>query len=720
MNVLVYAGPGTTIESVAQCTSALRALLSPHYAVSTIDAPALISDPWPSSTSLLAFPGGADLPYCRALDGAGTAKISTYVRRGGAFIGFCAGGYFGSARVEFEQDNPLYAVVGPRQLKFFPGTDRGTAFPGFVYDSESGARAAKIEVEKEALPELATDDENSSNDPTQDKDGRFLFSCYYNGGGVFVDADSIAAKNKNVTVLARYREPLQVEGGDAAIVHVKVGEGSVILTGPHPEFSPKRLRKSDSTLPPFYGDLVQRLLADDHKRVEVLKAMLLKLGMKVDKGLSQDSPPFPTTLYVTSAYKEDVDKLWSSLKAAEGLLQVAATHSDSKEDVQYKHVGENDTFLFSDASDSIFDMTSVAKELPTTTPDETKDDGSPQEIDLNKIVKKSVIYTHSDKLDRFHPALNQTPYFDHALYYKELLPPGSSRQTFGAIVQYAEVVTSTSTMLDRNISLLRHMPTGFTNVGSIQVAGRGRGGNVWVSPIGLLAFSIVIRHPVAVQSVAPLVFIQYIASLAIVEAIRTYGPGCEELDVRLKWPNDIYARNPAYNEAVSRGETDLPAEYVKLAGVLVNSNYVDNEYLLVVGCGINTANEAPSTSLNLLVAALNEKRRRSATQAIRPFKVEVLCARIMRFFEQMYTTFKTHGFAPFEQLYYSRWLHNNAVVRLDMYGGTKAVIKGISLDYGMLRVEELGFDGRPTGRKYTLQPDGNSFDMLQGLLKKKE
>ncbi|KAK9380413.1 biotin-protein ligase [Kockiozyma suomiensis] len=709
MNVLVYSGPGTTIESVAQCTSALRSLLSPNYAVINIDAPALLSDPWQNSTSLIAFPGGADLPYCRALDGAGTSKISAFVRQGGAFIGFCAGGYFGSSRVEFEERNPAYAVVGPRQLKFYPGVDRGTAFPGFVYDSESGARAAKIKVEKDALPGLVTDENNPISEEGED----YIFSSYYNGGGIFVDADSFASKN--VTVLARYCEPVQVQGGDAAVVYIKCGEGSVILTGPHPEFSPKRLRKTDPTMPPFYGDLVQRLLADNHKRIEFLKAMLLKLGLKVNTDVTQDSPSLPTTLYMTSCYKEKIDDIWTSLKKDEGFLQPVAMHTESKEAKQYKHVGENDTFIFSNVSDSIFDLSAVAEALPT----EESEEEESIPADLDKVVKNSVMYFHDEKYIRTFPTHHETPYFDHALYYKELVPPGSARQTFGSVIQYAEVVTSTSTMLDRNVSLLRRLPTGFVNTATVQVAGRGRGGNFWVSPIGLLAFSIVIRHPVSAQSVAPLVFIQYIASLAIVEAIRAYGPGCEELDVRLKWPNDIYARNPAFDEAVSRHERDLPPEYLKLAGVLVNSNYIDNEYLLVVGCGINTANEAPSTSLNSLVAALNEKRRKAASPAIRAFKVEVLFARIMRFFEKMYTTFKTSGFGPFEQLYYSRWLHNNAIVRLDMYGGTSAIIRGITMDYGMLRVEELGFDRRPTGKKYSLQPDGNSFDMMKGLLKRK-
>ncbi|KAK9353475.1 biotin-protein ligase [Lipomyces doorenjongii] len=701
MNVLIYAGPGTTVESVAQCTTTLRSLLSPNYAVLTIDAPTFINEPWPPTTSLVVVPGGADLPYCRALNGAGNSKITSFVRRGGAYLGFCAGGYYGSSRVEFEENDPSYAVVGPRELSFYPGINRGTAFPGFIYDSESGARAAKIKVIKEELPGLKIDESN----PHVEEDPEFEFASYYNGGGVFVDADSF--KDKNVTVLARYAEEVKVEGGDAAVVHVKVGAGAAILTGPHPEFSPKRLRKTDPQLPPFYGDLVQKLIADNPRRLAFMKSILIKLGLKVNVNVTEDSPPIPTTLQLTSGYQVDIASLWSTIKSVKGLLEKATQDPTGK---KLKLVGENDTFVFAESSDSPFDLREVAAQIPSAETNEIPDD-------LNKVFKDVVVYS-GDKTCM--PTLNQTPHFDHALYYHELIPPNSPRQTFGSTILYGEVVTSTSTMLDRNLSLLRHLPTGFTAVGTVQVAGRGRGGNVWVSPIGLLAFSIVIRHPLAIQAVAPVVFVQYIASLAIVEAIRTYGPGYEELDVRLKWPNDVYARNPAYEEAVAEGITPLPAKYLKIAGILVNSNFVDNEYLLVVGCGINTANEAPTTSLNTLVAAANVKRRREVRQALEPFKIERLFAKIMWVFERMYNIFRLQGFHAFEDMYYARWLHTDAIVRLEMYGGTRAKIKGISMDYGMLVVEELSLDGVSPGKSFTLQPDGNSFDMLKGLLKKKE
>ena len=97
------------------------------------------------------FPGGADTGYCRSLSGEGNRRIEQYMRRGGAYVGFCARGYYGTVRCEFEVGNRVLEVVGPRELFFFPGTCRGCAFKGFVYHSETGAKAVELKVYREAF-----------------------------------------------------------------------------------------------------------------------------------------------------------------------------------------------------------------------------------------------------------------------------------------------------------------------------------------------------------------------------------------------------------------------------------------------------------------------------------------------------------------------------------------------------------------------------------------
>lgn len=182
---------------------------------------AIIKEPWTSSCALLVFPGGADLGYCRTLNGAGNRRISQYVERGGNYLGLCAGGYYGSSRCEFEIGNGRMEVVGDRELGFYPGVCRGCAKKGFVYHSEVGAQAVEVEVDRSLLTFGSVPER---------------VRVYCNGGGVFVDAEK--CKSKGVEVLARFAGDVDVDHGDgkaAAVVYCKVGEGAAILTSPHPE-----------------------------------------------------------------------------------------------------------------------------------------------------------------------------------------------------------------------------------------------------------------------------------------------------------------------------------------------------------------------------------------------------------------------------------------------------------------------------------------------------
>src|SRR5271170_7793766 len=178
---LIELGPGAAPAAIANTIATLTPILSPYYSITTITNPnTFITDPWQPSTALLIFPGGRDVPYCHSLNGSPNAAITSWIRhRGGKFLGFCAGGYYGSKRCEFEVGDPVLEVVGTRELGFFGGTCRGAAFEGFVYDKEAGARAAGMKV-------LGLDGCEEE------------IKCYCNGGGVFVDADEMEGKGVEV------------------------------------------------------------------------------------------------------------------------------------------------------------------------------------------------------------------------------------------------------------------------------------------------------------------------------------------------------------------------------------------------------------------------------------------------------------------------------------------------------------------------------------------
>ncbi|KAF5325174.1 hypothetical protein D9619_009794 [Psilocybe cf. subviscida] len=322
---------------------------------------------------------------------------------------------------------------------------------------------------------------------------------------------------------------------------------------------------------------------------------------------------------------------------------------------------------------------------------------------------KGVIVYPDGKL----PPRALTPLFDVELFYDALeAARGATAASFspwglGDALMYGEVVTSTQTMLDKNPVFLRQLPTPLLSLASYQLAGRGRGSNVWLSPSGCLQFSIVLR--VGLDSLPPskLVFLQYLFALSVVEACSdesVLGPKAGA-HVRLKWPNDIYTSVGA------NGKDDLR----KIGGVLVNTSFQGGQVDIVIGCGVNVLNLPPMTSLSQLSPASRA-----------PLSMEKTTAAIMARFGSMWSTFleKKGSFEPFLDLYLRRWLHSDQLVTLTTTTPHTAVrIVGITTDYGLLRTvpDRMGMrrSGGDDEDYIDLQPDGNSFDLMANLIKSK-
>ncbi|KXT18319.1 hypothetical protein AC579_954 [Pseudocercospora musae] len=693
-NVLIYSGPSTSLPSVRHVTWTLRRLLGPKYAIQVISSDQLLKEPWPSTCALLVIPGGADSGYCRILDGEGNRRIKTYVNSGGNYLGLCAGGYYGTSKCEFEVGRRGWEVVGERELAFYPGICRGLAFKGFVYGSEKGARAVKLKVNAASL--------------AGSTEG---FSSYYNGGGVFVDAASL--EDRGVEVLATYDEDLAVDSGEpkAAVVFRKVGEGAALLTGPHPEFAGINLNRDEASNP-NYEEIIDSLLATDKQRTDFLKACLRKFGLETSE--EPQAVPSLSHLHLSSAQPGEVSDMLQRWRQA-GIL--------AGETGRYVINGENDTFKVKIEGRWDFDdlKEAVAEVLPDAINDaasaisnasgadnERNNQADPESadriLDYNAIAKTLIPHTQSV------PTAKATSHFQHAAFFSHLKhfqakQPGLSGD-YGRVILYGEVVTSTQTILEKNTTLLANLPIGTTCTATTQVSGRGRGTNVWVSPPGQLIFSTVLKHSLSLSSSAPVVFVQYLAALAVVAGIQSYDRGYDKLPIKLKWPNDIYALDPAKIGA----KVDDIKSYVKIGGILVNSSYSGGDYTLILGIGLNLANAAPTTSINQLA-------KKAGLTELQP---EKLLAAILVQFEALYARFCHSGFSKqFEGFYYQNWLHSDQIVTLETEGGAKAKIKGITTDWGLLVAEGLDIDGRLTGKRFELQSDSNSFDFLKGLLKKK-
>jgi biotin--protein ligase len=453
-----------------------------------------------------------------------------------------------------------------------------------------------------------------------------------------------------------------------------------------------------------------------------LKACLTKLGLEV----SQEAQAVPSLspLHLSSAQPGEIEELLQIWRK-EGVL--------TSEGQSWCITGENDTFRVKENDTwSVDCLTAAVTDVPIQT-SSTQTDGTSSRIpDYNALPKTLIPHTSS------LPPPKETPHFNHAAFYKHLHTYNTHHPTltgdFGRVLIYSEVLTSTQTILDKNPTWLSHLPIGTTATATTQVSGRGRGTNTWVSPPGSMMFSTVLKHPLSLSPTAPVVFVQYLAALAVVAGIHSSSssssdPSHARLPIKLKWPNDIYALHPD-----ARASPEDPRSYVKIGGVLVNSSYAGGDYTLVVGVGLNLANPSPTTSVAALVRDfLPPSSTSSSSTAVPPPpppQPEKVLASILVQFENLYARFCQTGWNErLERMYYDVWLHMDQVVTLEEHGGMKARIKGITRDWGMLVAEEVVDEGgrgglrlgggEGGGKRFELQSDSNSFDFFRGLVKRK-
>ena len=302
-------------------------------------------------------------------------------------------------------------------------------------------------------------------------------------------------------------------------------------------FAPANLQPQPSM--PRYQDLIDQITADDRSRVDFFRACLARLGLEAasDESLI---PPL-SSLHLSSAAGDRVTEL---LCAWEDAIE----RKNGQELIR----AEGDVFQI--CSDSAWDVKGLKESLDA--PEDVYGlEGEDGVLDYSAITKR--IIAHEDAL----PSTEVTPRFDHGRFFSSLQryqKIEGRAEAWGEVLLYGDVVTSTNLLLYKSVSPLASilwshaanqmprnpkitskLPTGFTFTASTQVTGRGRGTNVWVAPPGSLLFSVVINHPGHLAASRPIVFVQYIAAIAIVEAIRSYGSGYGDLPIKLKWPNDI-------------------------------------------------------------------------------------------------------------------------------------------------------------------------------------
>jgi biotin--protein ligase len=172
---------------------------------------------------------------------------------------------------------------------------------------------------------------------------------------------------------------------------------------------------------PESEDLVEKLSVDDDIRLSFLKACLEELGLNISP--EHATIPYLSPLYLSSTNPSNITTL------LECLMDVITIESD-----QSFIREENDTFV-------IFGSSSVPPTPNAETHKVTK--GPP---DYNKQIKTIISYPDS------YPSIASTPYFDHNAFYSHLQQYQSqtpTAKTYGNYLLYGEIVTSTTTLLEK-------------------------------------------------------------------------------------------------------------------------------------------------------------------------------------------------------------------------------------------------------------------------------
>lgn len=285
---------------------------------------------------MLVMPGGADLPYCRHLNGAGNQLISDFVKiQGGAYLGLCAGAYYGCSRVEFEAGSDI-EVVGDRELGFYPGTARGSIYPGFDYQSEKGAIAVPIRFKRTSSPSSSssTSSGNGTSGNHRSGTGDVLWEeCrdYLNGGPGFLEPPTISGDGcndsaatylsltsclpQNIEILATF----SVHNNAAAAVACQIGLGCAVLCATHPELTPDWL-----DLPAGGGRSDAVVLSSKDMEYSTYETNRVNTATEVgSKGLTSEGEAHVNSLRKElQKHQQGRWRLWRTLLTAAGLEDV--------------------------------------------------------------------------------------------------------------------------------------------------------------------------------------------------------------------------------------------------------------------------------------------------------------------------------------------------------------------------------------------------------------
>jgi len=206
----------------------------------------------------------------------------------------------------------------------------------------------------------------------------------------------------------------------------------------------------------------------------------------------------------------------------------------------------------------------------------------------------------------------------------------------GLAITYQHEVTSTSDLARDAVRNGAKAGTAFR--AGLQTSGRGRHGREWLSPEGNLYVSIIF-YPEVPQRRWP--ELSLVTGVALVDAIR---PLREDVEISLKWPNDLLA------------------DGLKCAGILLERE----GDAIIVGCGVNLDSQPRSTT-GWAPGSLN----RMAPNA--PITADALMNRFEPCLVSRYNSWESKGFEQHRLDWMAASTHIGARLAVDMGQGRTEV-----------------------------------------------
>ena len=184
-------------------------------------------------------------------------------------------------------------------------------------------------------------------------------------------------------------------------------------------------------------------------------------------------------------------------------------------------------------------------------------------------VSRAAIWKHVCKLKKDGYIIESSPKKGYSFAHdSDLILPneirdGLATSVFGQRdIEYCKTLGSTNIRAKELAE--RGAAEGTLIIAEVQTEGRGRRGRSWLSPAGHGIYATLILRPTMSPAGAPRITLM--TAVAVAEAILSLS----ELDVKIKWPNDIMVKGK------------------KLAGILTEiSTEMDSINYIVVGLGLN-------------------------------------------------------------------------------------------------------------------------------------